>query len=117
MSKYKKKFTLEERLKESSKILSKYSNRIPIILEKANACANIPNIDRTKFLVPSDLLMSQFQYVVRKRIQLKPHVAMYLFVNDNVLIPSNKPMLSVYEKYKDEDSFLYIHYAGENTFG
>jgi GABA(A) receptor-associated protein len=23
----------------------------------------------------------------------------------------------IYEKYKDEDGFLYITYSGENTFG
>lgn len=26
-------------------------------------------------------------------------------------------LLSLYEKFKDEDGFLYITYSGENTFG
>ncbi len=26
-------------------------------------------------------------------------------------------MSHIYEKYKDEDGFLYVTYSGENTFG
>ena len=109
--------TLEERLKESSRILSKYSNRVPIIVERVQNCNNIANIDRNKFLVPGDLSMGQFLYVIRKRIKLDSYTAIYLFVNDTVLIPSSDLMSSIYEKYHSDDKFLYISYAGENTFG
>jgi len=114
---YKQKKTLEERLKESSRILSKYSNRVPIIVERVQNCNNIANIDRNKFLVPGDLSMGQFLYVIRKRIKLDSYMAIYLFVNDTVLIPSSDLMSSIYEKYHSDDKFLYISYAGENTFG
>ena len=114
---YKQKKTLEERLSESSRILSKYSNRVPIIVERANNCNNIPNIDRSKFLVPGDLSMGQFLYVIRKRIKLDSYKSIYLFVNNVVLLPSSSIMSNIYEKYHDEDKFLYISYAGENTFG
>lgn len=114
---YKKRFTLEQRIKESSRILSKYSNRVPIIVEKAKNNSKVPNIDRNKFLVPNDITMGQFLYVIRKRMKLKSYISIYLFVNDHVIIPTNQLISHVYEEYKDQDKFLYISYTGENTFG
>ena len=69
-----------------------------------------------KYLVPGDLNMSHFIYVVRKRIKLEPSETLFLMVN-NQLCPSNIVLSEVYEKYKDEDGFLYIVYSAENTFG
>lgn len=68
------------------------------------------------YLVPSDLTISQFVYVIRKTIKLSAKKAIFLFV-DNVLPPIGELMSSVYVDKKDEDGFLYINYIGENTFG
>ena len=101
----------------TSEILSKYSNRIPIIVERASNSNNVPKIDINKFLVPSDLSMGQFMYVIRKRLKLDAYQSIYLFVDDTVLVPSCDIMSSVYDRFKDDDQFLYIKYTGENTFG
>lgn len=114
---YRDKYILKDRLTESSRILKKYTNRIPVIVEKDQRSKNIPNINRNKYLVPNDLSMGQFIYVIRKRLQLKPEISIYLFVDNKNLIPSSKLISAVYEMYKHEDNFLYITYAGENTFG
>ena len=74
------------------------------------------DIDKTKYLVPSDLKMNQFLFIVRKRLKLKPHEAIFLLVNDQ-LCPSNMSFFEIYEKHADEDGFLYIIYTSENTFG
>jgi len=117
MTSFKKRNSLQNRIKESSRILSKYSNRIPIIVERIPNTKNVPKIDRNKFLVPSDLSMGQFLYVIRKRLKLDPYKSIYLFVKDTVLIPSCEIMSNIYDNYKDDDQFLYISYTGENTFG
>jgi GABA(A) receptor-associated protein len=41
----------------------------------------IPDIDKRKFLVPSDITMAQFMWIIRKRIQLPAEKAIFLFVN------------------------------------
>lgn len=105
----------ESRCQESSKIRSKYPDRIPVVVEKAPRSA-IQDIDKRKFLVPSDLTVAQFMYIIRKRIQLPPEKAMFLFVN-KVLPATSATMGAIYEEHKDEDGFLYIAYSGENTFG
>ena len=54
-------------LPSSEKIRTKHPDRIAIICEKANN-SHLPDIDRKKYLVPPDLTMGQFVYVVRKVI-------------------------------------------------
>ncbi len=46
--------TLEARKKEAQKMKEKYSDRIPVIVEKAPG-SDIPDIDKKKYLVPTDL--------------------------------------------------------------
>jgi GABA(A) receptor-associated protein len=76
----------------------------------------IPELSRKKYLVPDDLIMCNFMYVIRKRLILAPEVSIYLFVNKKI-VPSSMAMGDIYNKYKSEDGFLYIHYSGESTFG
>lgn len=116
MSQFKKKFDFNTRKTESSRILDKYPNRIPIIVEKNKSSNNVPDIDKQKFLVPEDLNVGQFLYIIRKRLSLKPEQAIFAFVN-NTLPPTSSQVSEVYNQHKDEDGFLYFIYSGENTFG
>ncbi|RIA04508.1 hypothetical protein BRARA_K01254 [Brassica rapa] len=85
----------ERRLIEASRTRDKYPDRVPF---------DVPNIDKKKYLIPDDLTVGQFVYVVRKRIKLSAEKAIFVFVK-NTLPPT------------DEDGFLYMTYSGENTFG
>jgi len=106
---------LEARMSESSRIREKYPDRIPVIVEKAGQ-SDVPDIDKKKYLVPADLTVGQFVYVVRKRIKLGAEKAIFVFVK-NTLPPTAALMSAIYEEHKDEDGFLYMTYSGENTFG
>ncbi|RVW50546.1 Autophagy-related protein 8f [Vitis vinifera] len=68
------------------------------------------------YLVPADLTVGQFVYVIRKRIKLSAEKAIFIFV-DNVLPPTGAIMSGIYDEKKDADGFLYVTYSGENTFG
>jgi hypothetical protein len=70
----------------------------------------VPDIDKKKYLVPADLTVGQFVYVIRKRIKLSAEKAIYIFVN-NVLPPTAAYMSALYDEHKDEDGFLYIKYT------
>ena len=109
--------THADRLHESTRILSKYPERIPIICEKMkHSNDNLPNIDKSKYLVPNDLTIGQFIFVIRKRIHLSSEQALFIFINGN--IPSTNSLLSdLYNLHKESDGFLYINYSSENTFG
>ncbi|PSS24830.1 Autophagy-related protein like [Actinidia chinensis var. chinensis] len=106
---------LERRLAESACMREKYPDRIPVIVEKAER-SDIPDVDKKKYLVPAELTVGQFVYVVRKRIKLSAEKAIFVFVS-NVLPPTGALMSAIYEENKDDDGFLYMTYSGENTFG
>ncbi len=105
----------DRRRSESDRIRAKYPDRVPVICERADR-SDVPDIDKKKYLVPADLTVGQFIYVIRKRIKLPPEKAIFIFV-DNVIPPTASLMSAVYEVQKDEDGFLYVTYSGENTFG
>jgi len=107
--------TFEERCKESTKIITKYPERIPVIVEKQET-SDVVDLDKNKYLVPWDLTVGQFVYVIRKRMKLPPEKAIFIFVNNQIPMQS-MCMSNVYDEEKDRDGFLYIKYAGENTFG
>lgn len=115
MAKFKQEHDLEKRKSEAARIREKYPDRIPVIVEKADK-SDIHDIDKKKYLVPSDLTVGQFVYVIRKRIKLSPEKAIFIFVN-NVLPPTAALMSAIYDDHKDADGFLYVTYSGENTFG
>ena len=109
--------TFESRQNEATRVRNKYPNRIPVIVERAENCNEIEMIDKKKYLVPTDLTMGQFIYVIRKRLKtMSAEKALFVFVGD-IMPPTGENMSILYENNKDEDGFLYITYSGENTFG
>ncbi|VEL15149.1 unnamed protein product [Protopolystoma xenopodis] len=71
-------------------------------------------MDKNKYLVPSDLTVGQFYFLIRKRISLKPEEALFFFV-DNTIPPTSATMSALYEEHHDKDLFLYIAYSDENA--
>ncbi|KAF7800739.1 autophagy-related protein 8d [Senna tora] len=114
-SSFKMEHPLERRQAEAARIREKYPDRIPVIVERAEK-SDVPEIDKKKYLVPADLTVGQFVYVVRKRIKLSPEKAIFIFVK-NMLPPTAAIMSGVYEEYKDEDGFLYIVVESESLGG
>jgi GABA(A) receptor-associated protein len=106
-------YPLEKRLQESTNILKKYPERIPVIL---NISQTLPKIDKIKYLVPKDLTLAQFIGVVRKRMIMDSEKAIYVSIDDTLPACSDD-MISIYDKYKNEDGFLYLNFGMENTFG
>uniref|UniRef100_A0A1B6H2K1 Uncharacterized protein n=1 Tax=Cuerna arida TaxID=1464854 RepID=A0A1B6H2K1_9HEMI len=112
---YKEEHPFEKRKGEGEKIRRKYPDRVPVIVEKSPR-SNIGDLDKKKYLVPSDLTVGQFYFLIRKRIQLRPEDALFFFVND-VIPPTSATMGMLYQDYAEEDNFLYIGYSDENVYG
>ena len=111
---YKQDHPFEKRAAEAARIREKYPDRIPVICEKEPR-SDIAPVDKRKYLIPIDLTVGQFVYVIRKRISIPPEKAIFIFVN-NTLPPTAALMSTVYEQHKDEDGFMYMMYSGEDTF-
>lgn len=111
---FKEKVQFEQRLEQSKSIMDKYPTRVPVICERLTK--KIQQLDRTKYLCPDDLSMGNFMYVIRKRMNLDSSKAIYLFIN-NKIVPVSQTLGVIYDKFHDEDGFLYIKYDSETTFG
>ena len=112
---FKNKVNYSDRLSGSTNIKNKYPDRVPIIVERYKD-SRLPEIDKNKYLVPKDMRLGQFIYVIRKRIRLDANQALFVTIN-GVLEGSSTFISELYEKHKDDDGFLYIVYTSENTFG
>uniref|UniRef100_A0A6C0LGJ5 Autophagy-related protein n=1 Tax=viral metagenome TaxID=1070528 RepID=A0A6C0LGJ5_9ZZZZ len=102
----------EERIKISHNIILKYPQRVPIIVD----CNKEINLDKNKYIVPNDLTVGQFMYILKKRIKINHEQSIFLLCN-NQLIINTELINNLYNKQKDYDGFLYIIISLENTFG
>ena len=106
-----------ERRKECNKILAQFPGKVPIICEK-DPISNIKYLIQTKYIVPKDLTVSQFNMMIRKKIELSKEASLYLLINGKTAITGDCLISEIYEKNKDpEDGILYIVYASELTWG
>ncbi|CAG9793286.1 unnamed protein product [Diatraea saccharalis] len=114
---FKSKKTFMSRKEEVTAIKSKFPNKIPLIVERYHKEKNLPTLDKTKFLVPGDITMSQFLVIIRNRIKMKPNQALYLIINNRSMLSMSLTMSQAHDEYSDEDGFLYITYASQEVFG
>lgn len=104
---FKKDYPFEKRQSEARRILNKFSDRVPVIVQISKKSLNdLPTLDKHKYLVPQDLTVGQFLYVIRRRIKITPEKAIYMFFN-NTLEPTSGCMADVYKRHRDDDNFLY----------
>jgi GABA(A) receptor-associated protein len=112
-SQFKSQYTLEERQKQSSNILNKYKDSVPVYIDFTNLSKPI---EKSKFVIPNGFTMGQLLTAIRMKMNLNPACALFIFIN-NRLIPVTNIVSAVYETNKDEDGFLYVCCSEENTFG
>lgn len=75
-------------------LLIRFNFILQVIVEKAPK-SRIGELDKKKYLVPSDLTVGQFYFLIRKRVHLRPEDALFFFVN-NVIPPTSATMGSLY---------------------
>jgi microtubule-associated protein 1 light chain len=88
-----------------------------VIVERYAKENDLPLLDKTKFLVPQELTMSQFVTIIRNRLSLSSSQAVYFMVNNKTLASMSATMQEIYSGEKDDDGFLYMVYASQEMFG
>ena len=113
---FKSETSFEKRHELCSRIRAKYEDRVPIIIEVTRDSQL--TLNREKFLVPGDISVGGLLSEIRKQASVRPEEAIFIFCGGGgVLVPTSETVSHIYEKYKDEDGFLYMVVALENTFG
>lgn len=98
--------------KEVSLIKEKYPTYIPILIRSDKL-----KFTQYKYLVNEDVTVSQFMMIIKKKVELRPYEALYLFINN--VIPQGSILLkNLYNNEKDfSTDMLIIMVCKENTFG
>jgi GABA(A) receptor-associated protein len=124
---YKDSTQLDTRISESNRILSKYPDRIPIIVEYDKTKINMK---KQKFLVPKSASLSYLLVSIRNQINMANNndnkvnnMSYFLFCDKKLVIPSSIinelywDHIKNKEKVGNLDKFLYLYLSTENTFG
>ena len=116
VGKYRKNVPFDERKLKAALILKQHPDRIPVVVECSDKLQALHPLKKNKFIVPHELTLGQFMYVIRKHMKLDSADAIYVFVN-NKLHPTTTVMSDMYRTHKDEDGFMYLDVFHESTFG
>lgn len=114
---FKQRRSLTARKAEVYNIKSKFPEKVPVIVERYGKEKILPRLSKTKFLVPGELALRQFQLILRARMSLDKSSTMYLLVDGKSILAHSMVMNEVYLDYHDEDGFLYLTYASQEVFG
>ena len=99
----------------SSILETKFKGRVPVVLNKGTG--DITELEKGRFLINKNTTLGQFMSVMRRKNQISPTQAIYVFCS-NILPRSNATMLDLWSEHHDEeDNILYLTYSTENTFG
>eukprot|EP00971_Amphidinium_carterae_P125422 2484513-Amphidinium_carterae.1 len=100
-----------KRREEAERLMARYKDRVPVICEKAPR-SDLPALDKKKFLLPDAMIVGEFMYAVQKGLKtcatpITTEQTLYLFA-DKTTLTCGSWLRNVYDKYKNEDGFLYI---------
>lgn len=102
---------------EAARVMAKYPEKVPVVVIRARgARTTIPELKKWKYVVPRDLTMGQFMYLLRRHMTLPPEEALFLFVG-NTLVPGGERIVDVWARYRSDDGALHVIYSGESAFG
>lgn len=81
-----------------------------MLLHETPTCCTLSCCPACRYLVPSDLTVGQFVYVIRKRIKLSPEKAIFIFVK-NVLPPTGTGPLDADADHQTRNDTLLMQQA------
>ena len=108
--------SLDERIRLVKELKKKYIEKIPIICEKGPNC-KLEGEMKSHYMLPKDLYFNEFIYIIRQKLKLDSSVGIFLIVDDKYSIMGNDSISTIYEKYKEKDGILYIHYSDQEVYG
>ena len=109
-------FNPENYTQESAdRILNKYPKRLPVLVWEQGAGIDMK---KRKFIVPKDITLGQFLYVIRKQIiNISEIEGIFIFITGKgTMLPIAELMAHIYNEHND-NGFLKLTVTKENTFG
>ena len=98
-----------------NKIRQKYPDKVPVIINvHQSSYAELPPLDKNKFIIPQSFTIAQLLATIRKRVNLRAEKALFIFA-DNSILPTNTIMEDLLTN--TDKQYLEFTIAVENTFG
>jgi hypothetical protein len=111
---FKASHSFEERLSESSSVLSKSQGYCPVVIVKAENCAySIPD---KKYSVPATATISYLLFNLRRTLYLRKQDGLFLHLGKLALSPSTR-VGALYQDFADEDCILYLVVTSQEDKG
>ena len=116
----------DDRRAESARVRQKHRGLLPVIVslreraeDSSAGSGAAPDLTKCKFMVAPSLTFAHFRAFVRAKVRgLRAHESLFAFVGNRHALPAmSQPMALVYNEHHDDDGFLYVTCAKENTFG
>ena len=119
--------------KKVEQMMLKNPDRVPIIIS-----SNSFKIDKLKYIVPNSITIGELMIMLRKKNNINPQEAIFLFIKDNnnlnnsdkskskikskkenegILVPSSSTLGTLHHQHKDENLILHIFFEKEAVFG
>ena len=80
-------FPFQQRTAEARKVMRKFPDRVPVIIERASTGDDVPLLRKRKYLVPRTLTVGQFVHLIRGQLSLPPQQAIFVFAH-HILPPT-----------------------------
>lgn len=102
---------------DRERLADKFPGRIPVfVLRDKRIDPSIPHLPKTKFLVPRDLRVGQFIFIIRRQLKLPAEKALFLFIGG--ALPTTSCLMSeMHSLHKSPDGALRVTYMSESVFG
>tara|TARA_Y100000389_G_scaffold135113_1_gene132667 strand:+ start:2407 stop:2739 length:333 start_codon:yes stop_codon:yes gene_type:complete len=99
----------------AKEIQTKYPDRIPVIVHYTSN----KNLSKGlfKFIILKTMSYAHFMVVLRKRINISSSEALFLQLENGMMLTHTNTLGDTYNTYKDHDDMLHLFLQKENTFG
>lgn len=114
---YKSVVSQKDRIKESTGICNKYPGKIPIIAE-SHKNFNTQSTQIFKYIAKPRNTVSKLLKTIKSSLSdVDASATLFLFINNINITITNTTIKELYDKYKDDDGFLYVEYTNINALG
>lgn len=100
---------------EVIRLRQKFPTHVFVLVKKGAKAVGIPTIDKNKYIVSATLTFGEFMFIIRKRMQMGPEKALFLFVGNTIPVASST--MGEVNKHYGRNGYLEVFYTGESVFG
>ena len=111
---FKRQHPFEARRMLSVKMKAVYPRHVPLIVERRSR--QDPPLPKSRFLVAGEKRMGEILAQVKGEMTLRPTEALFFLVGEEMIRPGESAA-RLYERWGDDDGFLYLVYSREESFG